>query len=404
MNKNGSKNMILRLSLFCKKCNKKYSTLDNLIEKSENYLLCPKCRHIKLCPICNKEFNARKQKTCSKECAELYKKQSCLEKYGVESINQLKEIKEKKKKTCIEKYGVDNPFKSKEIQNQIKQTNLEKYGVEYGLSSVIIQEKSKQANLQKYGVDNPWKSKEIQEKSKQTNLQKYGVENPSQIKEVKENKKRTNLKKYGVEYPSQNKEIREKTKQTWIENYGVDNPFKSKEIQNQIKQTNLERYGVDHNFKSKEIQNQIKQTNLERYGVEYALQNKELFDKQQKSSFILKDYQLPSEKIVKIQGYEWLALDELFQQGYQESDIVIKNKDIENEIGYLWYFKLDGSKHRYFPDIYIKSENKIIEVKSDYTIKNINNTLKKNSCLQSGLNFEYWIYDKKHNRINYESN
>jgi len=62
----------------------------------------------------------------------------------------------------------------------------------------------------------------------------------------------------------------------------------------------------------------------------------------------------------------------------------------------LWdYFKLfDNSKtRRYYPDIYIKSENKIIEVKSDYTMKqhkNIN-LLKRQACLDKGLQFEFMI-------------
>ena len=41
------------------------------------------------------------------------------------------EFKEKRKQTWLEKYGVENPFQNKEVQEKIKQTNLEKYGVEH---------------------------------------------------------------------------------------------------------------------------------------------------------------------------------------------------------------------------------------------------------------------------------
>jgi len=49
----------------------------------------------------------------------------------------------------------------------------------------------------------------------------------------------------------------------------------------------------------------------------------------------------------------------------------------------------------YYPDIYIKSENKVIEVKSNYTFykdydKNI---LKKKACIKMGLDFEFMILD-----------
>jgi hypothetical protein len=52
-----------------------------------------------------------------------------------------------------------------------------------------------------------------------------------------------------------------------------------------------------------------------------------------------------------------------------------------------------------FPDIYIKSLNKIIEVKSDYVyIKELQkNIIKKKACLYLGYNFEFWIFDGKHN-------
>jgi len=56
---------------------------------------------------------------------------------------------------------------------------------------------------------------------------------------------------------------------------------------------------------------------------------------------------------------------------------------------------VDNRFHRYFPDFYIKSENKIIEVKSAWTY-NINfdiNQLKMQSCLNKKYNFEFMIID-----------
>jgi hypothetical protein len=47
----------------------------------------------------------------------------------------------------------------------------------------------------------------------------------------------------------------------------------------------------------------------------------------------------------------------------------------------------------YFPDIYIKSTNTIIEVKSQWTFDNWKekNLAKEQACLQQGFNFEFII-------------
>lgn len=51
----------------------------------------------------------------------------------------------------------------------------------------------------------------------------------------------------------------------------------------------------------------------------------------------------------------------------------------------------------YLPDIYIKPENRIIEVKSEYTynLELEKNLLKKEACIKSNLSFEFWIIDSK---------
>ena len=56
------------------------------------------------------------------------RKQTCLNKYGVESTNQLIEIKEKKKQTCLKNFGVENPSQCKEIQNKKILTFQKHYG------------------------------------------------------------------------------------------------------------------------------------------------------------------------------------------------------------------------------------------------------------------------------------
>ena len=117
----------------------------------------------------------------AKGIAEL--KHAIKEKYGVESVMQLQEIKKKVKQTFIRHYGVDNNMKS--------DIGLQKYS---------------EAIFQKYGVAWTWNNKSVQEKSKNTKIKKYG-----NIKyNNREKAKQTNLERFGFEYAIQNPEISKK--------------------------------------------------------------------------------------------------------------------------------------------------------------------------------------------------
>jgi len=109
-------------------------------------------------------------------------------------------------------------------------------------------------------------------------------------------------------------------------------------------------------------------------------------------SYNFKEYVLPSGKIEHVQGYEGRAIDILLET-YTEDDLIINNKEIKSLIGQIEYLTSDGRTHFYVPDIYIKSLNKIIEVKSNWTYE-INkeiNELKKKACLDRGVDFEFMI-------------
>jgi hypothetical protein len=117
------------------------------------------------------------------------------------------------------------------------------------------------------------------------------------------------------------------------------------------------------------------------------------FDKISKISKYFKDYTLPSGNIIRIQGYEHLALDELTKL-YKEQDIFTNKDDVPKVL-----YQLKNKQHRYYPDIYIKSENKVIEVKSTWTYKKnlIKIMIKALATRKLGYDFEFWIYhpDKK---------
>ena len=110
----------------------------------------------------------------------------------------------------------------------------------------------------------------------------------------------------------------------------------------------------------------------------------------------MKTYKLPSGKILQIQGYEHYALDELLKT-INEDDIVMETINVP----IITYYDENNKEHKHFPDIYIKSLNKCIEVKSKWTSKmNINNIfLKQNAAKENGYLYEIWIYNKKGEKI-----
>lgn len=110
----------------------------------------------------------------------------------------------RRRKTDTEKYGITG---AEQIKAKRKQTNLERFGVENPSILPEIQAKQRQTNLLHHGVAYPAQSKQVREKLKQTNLSHWGVEYPSQNIEIQEKTKQTFLKKYGVDHPSKNKEI-----------------------------------------------------------------------------------------------------------------------------------------------------------------------------------------------------
>jgi len=186
------------------------------------------------------------------------------------------------------------------------------------------------------------------------------------LKIKEKNKKESNMKKYGVENTGSLKEVKDKIKNTYEERYGM-HPKKLKDVQDKWKATCLERYGGHPN------------------------QNKEVQAKSEATSYKFRDYMMPSGNIVKVQGYEHIALDELVQK-YEEDDILVGRSAIPTIDYYI-----NDTKHVYFPDFMIKSENKIIEIKSEWTIqlKRGNVEDKALATIKAGYNYEIWIYNVK---------
>ena len=282
---------------------------------------------------------------------------------------------EKGKNTCLERYGVTTTLKNKDVIEKIKNTLFKKYGVTSPLQSLEIKEKFKNTCLEKYGVKNPTLNNEIQEKVKNTCLQKYGCNNPFQSSDIKDKIKAYNKDKYGFECNS-----------------------KSQELKDKYKDTCLKKYGVDSHTKLDSVKDKIKQTNILKYGCENVMHNSDIMEIASKNAYNKKKYVFPSGRIETIQGYENFAIDDLIKNDINEDDIIIGSTNVPT----IWYLDESNKKHRHYVDIYVKSLNKCIEVKSTWTFnKNLDNVfLKQEEGKKLGFDYEIWIYDPKGNKIN----
>jgi hypothetical protein len=358
-----------------------------LLENYKDKFITRDTRIIGKCILCENSFNKslnklHKQRNFGCECcAKVLKferiKNTMVDKYGVEYAAQSQTFKDKMKAATLERYGVEHASQNEEVKGKIRQTNLNTYGVEYGLQDKSVKEKGRITNLEKYGVENPLQRQEIKDKIKETNLEKYGVEYVSQFQEFKDKCKKNNLEKYGVEHFTQTDIMKDKTKIS-----------------------NLEKYGKEFYSQTHECKEKAKQTCLKKYGVEHALQCQEIYEKQNKNSYYLKEYILPSGIKINIQGYEHFALDELLKkENIVESDVITGCKNVP----IIWYNDETSKKHRHYVDIYIKSQNKCIEVKSPWTLIKQKNIifLKQTAAKELGYLYEIWVYDNKGNKVDF---
>jgi len=254
-----------------------------------------------------------------------------------------------------------------------------------------------ETNLTKYGVDNPMKTTEFKEKIKNTNMKKYGVEHILQLDVIKNQMKEKSLAKYGTEYVLQSEIVRNKGKETNKIKYGFENPQQNKDIQKKTSDTVYKKYGAKHYFITDEFKEKTCKTNMLKYGVPHHSQNSVISELILKKSYMTKQYTFPSGKIINYQGYENFAFDKLiFLENILEDDILTNRQDVPE----IWYKDKTGKLRRHFVDIYIKSQNKCIEVKSTWTNQEKNNVFeKKHSAINLGYNYEIWIFDRNGNKL-----
>jgi hypothetical protein len=232
--------------------------------------------------------------------------------------------------------------------------------------------KSEKQNHVQWCSHNPNKTTKRKQVSEQLNAS-WKTNKDDRISKVKY----TKSIRYGDENynnPSKNKET------NIINNGGYSNN------REQAKETCINKYGVDNPNKLKCVRDKIENTNLEKYGVRHLMQDHNVFEERQSYRKTNKQFTFPSGKVVNVQGYEPLVIQQLLDSGYSEDQIQVTGRK-----GFKYVF--EGKERIYHPDIIIPHENRVIEVKSKYWYERelSKNLAKQQGTISAGFTHEFVI-------------
>lgn len=349
------------------------------------------------CPTCGGvlrfiSFRAGYTAHCSKTCTQLDKtvrdvhKSTMLKRYGVEHSSQSPELEIKRLQTNLDRYGYEHPISSPktkektklrnfqkygvfscgsgvpEIAKKIKNTIRTKYGVDFPMQSSIVKKNRDKAMLAKYGVRYSVHNPESKKKMEATCLRRYGARSSLGGKTTQSKIRTTNFLKYGYAIASKSKQVKNRVRTTNMKRYGGAAPMSSSKVLRRTKQTCIQKYGVDSYSKTPDFQEKFEATMIARYGVPYPMQSQDLFEKNQKSAYLAKEFTIRKKKFC-VRGYEPKVIRWLVRHGVSENNIATTKAEGLPSIGYL----VKGKKHLYFPDMLV-NDKVLVEVKSEWTL------------------------------------
>lgn len=111
------------------------------------------------------------QKDCCVACKGKKIRQTAQEKYGVNNVAELQEVRDKIKNTCLERYGVESPLAFSAIYEKTQKSFNEHYGTVNGIKDLRaikeLSDKIAETNIDKYGGISPFASQEVRIKIKE---------------------------------------------------------------------------------------------------------------------------------------------------------------------------------------------------------------------------------------------
>lgn len=239
------------------------------------------------------------------------------------------------------------------------------------------------------------KNIEINKKRSKTNMERYGYD---RILDIPLIKTRVKNKRSTIMLDGRTKEehIQENARLGKLRKYGNIKYNNSDKIQETKSKQSDE-------FKQ-EISNKRRRTNLAKFGVENVFLLPGNARKTAKGNTSVKNYKLPSGKIIGIRGSENIVIDKLLES-FSENELIIHDAYNNYEFDTFLYIAVNRHLLRYYPDIIVLPEHKIIEVKSwwwwngnndeKYVSRLENNCRKRDCTVEKGYQYEVWIVENK---------
>jgi len=297
-------------------------------------------------------------------------------------VGMNEDSKIKKSKTLSEVYSKKTQEEKDLIKHHRKETNLQKYGVENNMYIIGVREKTKKQWVEKYGFENPNKNEGqkvkisiknresadvAKQKRESTNLEKFGVANIMELQKYKDKMSLYHANKTDI----QKLETRDKFENTNLQRYGITSYSCTTEFKERYKTTCNSKYGVDAGFQYEPIKDKIKQTCLLKYGHEHWLSSP-----LSRINYNPKNYTTLNKKMYDI-------LKTIYPNEHIISEFHIKNEIINTSN---------------FFDFYIKEENLLIEMQGDYWHMNPkkykNDDIFMKGTIKQKFAYEVWEKDK----------
>jgi hypothetical protein len=159
-------------------------------------------------------------------CAQQQRIQTNLIRYGGQPACNIK-VQQKKKDTCVDRYGVDSFSKTAEFHKKVTTTNMRNLGVAYPFNSSTIQSKRTITMINKYGNSLSFENPIINQKRINTMLNKYGTIHALQHDICKHKGVNTSQSKYGATHYSKTIDFSTRTKSTNLQKYGTSSASQS---------------------------------------------------------------------------------------------------------------------------------------------------------------------------------
>lgn len=167
------------------------------------------------------------------------------------------------------------------------------------------------------------------------------------------------------------------------------------------RKTFMKTLGVTNPRKLESVKKKAQKTSMKRYGTKFPMQNAAFQSKVLGSRYKAKQVML-GDRSVKVLGYEGKAIEWMLSKGVRPASLKVA---LEGEVPQIRYKDPKTEKIRiYTPDFYLENKNRLIEVKSTYTLFGSeeifnNNKAKAKAAMRAGFDFVLLLMDSKGNRL-----